>query len=166
MRTILVMASTLDGKIARDKNHHVDWTGKGDRKIFVQLTRDAGAVIMGRNTFDTLGSPLPGRKNIVMTRKGDAVPGDRNLIFTARTPGEILTDLDAQGYETAALIGGAQVNSLFLRENLIDEIYLTIVPKLFGTGISIFSEEAEVDLTLTTVSEIDNGALLLHYILN
>ncbi|MFO7749816.1 MAG: dihydrofolate reductase family protein [Desulfobacteraceae bacterium] len=163
MKTILVMAATLDGKIGRDSCHPADWTGQQDKKIFVQLTKNAGAVIMGRKTFDTIGRALPERKNIVMTRSTIGTAGEGDLVFTSQPPGDILESLALQGHETAALIGGAQVNSLFLRKKLIDEIYLTIVPKIFGTGLSLFNDEADLDLELDSVQQLNQGSLLVHY---
>ena len=163
MKTILVMATTLDGKIGRDPDHPVDWTGKEDKKTFVRLTKDAGVVIMGRKTFDTMGRSLPDRKNIVMTRGKIKTASDGNVVFTSQPPGDILESLALQGHDTVALIGGAQVNSLFLREKLIDEICLTIVPKIFGTGLSLFNDEADLDLELDSIQQLDQGSLLLHY---
>ncbi len=50
MEVILLMAMTLDGKIARTHSELVDWTGKKDKQYFVTVTRDAGVVIMGSKT--------------------------------------------------------------------------------------------------------------------
>ena len=61
MKVTMVMAMTLDGKIARDASHPADWTGTEDKKKFVEITRRAGAMIMGSRTFDTIGRLLPGR---------------------------------------------------------------------------------------------------------
>ncbi|THB79736.1 MAG: dihydrofolate reductase, partial [Desulfobacteraceae bacterium] len=163
MKTILVMATTLDGKIGRGPLHHVDWTGKKDKKLFVHLTREAGVVIMGSNTYKTIGKALPGRKNIVMTRNPSQFPGANDLLFTDQAPHEIIRDLESQGYDSAALIGGAVVNSLFLEEKLIDELYVTIVPRLFGTGLSMFSEAVDIGLELLNKSDLDEGSILIKY---
>ena len=119
MKTILIMAITLDGKIGRDPTHFVDWTGKEDKKIFVKLTRDAGVIIMGSTTFDTIGRILPGRKNIVITRNKNRVSNDKDLLFTDNEPLLILEDLESEGFKTVAMIGGSQINSLFLKAKLI-----------------------------------------------
>ena len=71
MKVIVLMALTLDGRIGKSRDHFPDWTGKADKRLFVTLTKRAGALIMGSRTFDTIGTPLPGRKNIVMTRNRD-----------------------------------------------------------------------------------------------
>ena len=93
MNVILLMVMTMDGKIARSSMELVDWTGKEDKKYFVQITKDAGAMIMGSKTFDTFGYPLPDRKNIVMTRNKKRKSLDNNLIFTDNSPQKILQDL-------------------------------------------------------------------------
>lgn len=166
MKTILVMATTLDGKIGKDVDHPVDWTPREDKSIFVKLTKNAGVVVMGSKTFDTIGRALPGRKNIVMTRNRNRISDDDDLLFTDTPPSQILKKLSMQGFETVALIGGAQINSLFLKEKLINEIYITIVPRLFGDGLSLFNERNDVMLDLISIKKLKKGCLLLRYSVN
>ena len=163
MEVVLLMATTLDGMIARDSDELVDWTGKADKRYFVQVTREAGAMVMGSKTYDTIGRPLPGRLNIVMTRDKSRVSSDDNLIFTDQAPAEIIEDLEARGYDRVALIGGAVINSLFARDNLITEVHITLVPRLFGKGLSLFTRELDMVLELRETREIDTGHLLLIY---
>lgn len=163
MDVIMLMAATADGKIARDATELVDWTGAADKQYFVQTTRRAGAMIMGSRTFDTIGRALPGRKNIVMTRDKNRQSDAENLVFTDQAPGALLAGLEAEGYKEVALIGGAGINSLFARENLITHIHLTLVPTLFGTGLNLFNIELNRDLALLEYREISPGHLLLIY---
>ena len=163
MEVILLMAMTLDGKIARDSLQLVDWTGKADKRYFVRVTREAGVVIMGSKTFDTIGKPLPGRKNIVMTRNPDRKSQEENLIFTDQSPGQIIQGLKEEGFEQVTLIGGAIANSLFAREGLITQIHVTLVPALFGSGLSLFNDSLDLSLELVENREIDKGHLLLVY---
>jgi dihydrofolate reductase len=163
MDVIMLMAATADGKIARDATELVDWTGKADKQYFVEVTRRAGVMIMGSKTFDTIGKALPGRKNIVMTRDKTRKSNSENLIFTDQAPADILAGLEAEGYKEVALIGGAGINSLFARENLITHIHLTLVPTLFGTGLSLFNNEMARELELLEYREISPGHLLLIY---
>jgi dihydrofolate reductase len=141
----------------------IDWTGKGDKKYFIHITRQTGVMIMGSKTFDTIGKVLAGRKNIVMTRDKTRTSQDRDLIFTSQTPGQILDNLQSQGFESVALIGGSIVNSLFIKENLVDEIHMTIVPRLFGKGLSLFSEPLDMRLALMDIKKIDQDHVLLKY---
>ncbi len=163
MKVILLMAVTADGMIARNSMELIDWTGKADKKYFIHITRDAGAMIMGSKTFDTIGKVLPGRKNIVMTRDKTRTNQGKDLIFTNQTPKEIINELQAQGFDSVALIGGSVVNTLFMKENLIDEVHITIVPRLFGKGLSLFNEILDTQLELIDIQKIDQGHVLLKY---
>ena len=163
MKVILLMAMTLDGKIARTERHFPDWTGSDDKKLFVKITKKAGAVIMGSKTFDTIGEPLPERKNIILTRNRSRQSGRADLVFTGRPPASILRDLEKEGYAEVVLGGGSIVNSMFARANLIDEIVITIAPRVFGTGISLFADEADMQLELMEIEKLDSNHVLLRY---
>lgn len=163
MDVILLMAMTLDGKIARGRTELINWTGKQDKQCFVKVTRQAGVVVMGSRTFDTIGHPLPGRKNIVMTRNKTRKSDHSDLVFTDQTPQQILADLKLQGFSQVALIGGSVVNSLFAKENLITWIYVTLVPVVFGQGLSLFHTDLDLSLEYIESREIGRGHLLLIY---
>ena len=163
MKVILLMALTADGKIGKDAAHFPDWSGKEDKKRFKQLTLKAGVVIMGSATYDTIGMPLPGRKNIVLTRKTGRCSNQGSLVFTNQKPAEILKNLTSEGFDHAILIGGAQINYLFAREGLIHEMILTYCPKIFGTGLDVFSEEIFMNLSLLSVEQLDENVICVHY---
>lgn len=163
MKVILLMALTLDGRIGKDQDHFPDWTGKADKKLFVALTKRAGALIMGSKTFDTIGKPLPGRKNIVMTRNRNRVSQWDNLVYTDKSPGAILDDLSNQGFTEVILAGGTMVNTLFAEAGLIDEIVATISPLIFGYGLSVFTEKISMTMELMDVERIDDNVVCLKY---
>ncbi len=163
MKLTMLMAMTLDGKIGKNPDHFPDWTGKADKKLFVELTRKAGVVIMGSKTFDTIGIPLPGRKNIILTRDKSRKSEWDNLLFTDASPKEIVANLEKEGFSEAILAGGAKINSLFAEENLIDEIIVTISPKIFGTGMSLFSSELSLELELKEMKQSDRNLVFLKY---
>jgi len=163
MKLTMLMAMTLDGKIGKNPDHFPDWTGKADKKLFVELTRKAGVVIMGSKTFDTIGIPLPGRKNIILTRDKSRKSEWDNLLFTDASPKEIVANLEKEGFSEAILAGGARINSLFAEENLIDEIIVTISPKIFGTGMSLFSSELSLELELKEMKQSDRNLVFLKY---
>lgn len=163
MKVVLVMAVTLDGKIGRHPGDPVDWTGSADKKEFVELTRRAGVMIMGSRTFDAIGRVLPGRKSVVLTRDRSRTSTDRNLVFTDAPPEQILRELESQGYTEACLVGGGVINGLFARHNLIDEIQLTLVPRIFGQGLSLFGETLDLTLDLVGTRELEPGILRVTY---
>ena len=165
MKVILMMAMTVDGKIAKDEKHFADWTSKADKKSFVEETKSAGVIVMGRKTYDTIGRPLAGRFNLVMSRNTEEhenISGE--LEYTNESPKEILLDLEKRGFESVVLGGGASINSLFLKEGLINELLLTIEPKLFGEGLSLFKGiSVGLDLELLEMKQLADNVLQLRY---
>lgn len=163
MKVILLMTITLDGRIALDSEHKADWSEKADKKIFVELTKRAGVIIMGSRTYDTIGSPLSGRKNIVLTRDKSRASTEANLVFTDQTPAEIVSSLEKEGFEEAVLIGGQSVNTLFAQVKLIDQIVVTISPLVFGRGLSLFDETISMHLRLQTLEKLGDNSLIASY---
>lgn len=163
MKVTLVMALTVDGKIGKNPEHFPDWTGKEDKKMFMEITNRSGAIIMGSKTFDTIGIPLPNRKNIILTRDMTRKSEWENLVYTDQKPKEILDGLKEEGFSHVILAGGSLVNSLFAEENLIDEVIVTISPKIFGYGLSLFSEEISMELELAEIKKIGKNLVYLKY---
>lgn len=168
MKIALMMAITVDGKIAKSADHLANWTSKADKKLFVQKTKEAGVIIMGRSTYDTIGRPLPGRLNIVMTRSPEAYESVPDILeYTNQSPLEIVYELQNRGYENAIITGGAQINTEFLAKGLIEILYLTVEPKLFGSGIDLFANiDVDIDLTLQNAERIGDNSLFLTYKIN
>lgn len=157
------MAMTADGMIARHNAHFPDWTCPSDKRMFKQISQQAGVVVMGRRTFDTIGKPLPGRLNVVMTRHPERFEPLEELIFSNEPPEKLLAGLAAKGYTKVALTGGARINSLFIKAGCIDEFIITIAPKMFGQGITLFSESVDLDLKLLNVNRLEKETLVLKY---
>lgn len=163
MDVIMLMAMTVDGKIARNDSQFVDWSGSADKAYFVKVTREAGVVIMGSKTYDTIGKPLPGRLNVVMTRDKSRTSDVDNLVFTDQSPEEILKELEEGGFKTAVLIGGGVVNSLYADRGLITHLHITVVPRIFGTGLNLFNNELDMELGLLEDRELELGHRLMIY---
>jgi len=163
MRLIVIMAMTVDGKIGVNDDHFPDWTGSADKLLFKEITMKVGALIMGYKTFEIIGKPLPDRKNIVMTRNPTRRSHWDNLIFSSKSPKKILDDLKRDGFNEVILAGGAKVNTLFAKASLINDIIITYVPKIFGQGISLFSEPLSMDLKLKEFRSLEDGAIYAHY---
>ncbi len=163
MKVVLLMALTADGMIARDQNHFPDWTSRQDKAMFKQVTQKAGALIMGSRTYDAIGKPLPGRKNIVLTRNKQRQSSHRELVYTDREPNALLIDLEDDGFHEVILAGGATINTLFARQGLIDEIHVTYSPKIFGTGLTLFAGEMSMDLQLLEFEKLGPDEILVRY---
>lgn len=158
----MMMAITADGKIAKDSTQFADWTSREDKKLFVEVSKDCGVIMMGENTFKTFPAPLKNRLNVVFSenQNNEAIEGVK---WVSGDIEKVLEELAGLGYEKALLGGGAYLNSLFLEKNLIDEIMLTVEPKIFGTGLSLFSKDLNADLELIETRKLNDDTVLLHY---
>ncbi len=165
MRIFIIAAVTADGFIARTGTHGADWTGNADKKVFIKLTKEAGTIVMGSKTFATIGRALPGRRNIVYTTNPGSI-NEESIETTHEKPAELIKRLKSEGVNDLAICGGSSIYTLFMNAGVVDELYLTIVPKLFGQGMSIFSESMDVDLKLLSSENLTDDALLLHYSVN
>lgn len=117
MRISLVAAVAANGVIGRDNG--LPWRIPADLRHFKALTLGR-PVVMGRHTFVSIGRPLPGRLNIVLTR-GEPIEG----VVTAASPAQAVAAAEAAGAGEAMVIGGEQVYRLFM--DRADRIYLTEV---------------------------------------
>jgi dihydrofolate reductase len=162
MHIILMMAVTVDGKIAKNSDHFPDWTSKEDKKMFATVSKEHGVVIMGDKTFFTFPKPLPDRLNVVFTLLENP-PKTENVKWVGGEPEKVLAELEKEGYKSAILGGGTYMNSQFLEKKLIDEIWLTIEPKIFGDGLGVFGGDFNQDLKLLDVSKINDDAVVVKY---
>lgn len=162
MKIKLMMAMTMDGKIARSSEHFPDWTSKEDKQLFARISKEAGVVIMGEKTFQTFPSPLPERLNVVFSMKEnpEEIQGVR---WVKGEPEKVLEELEKEGYSEALLGGGAFLNGLFAEKKLIDEIIVTLEPKIFGAGLSLFDRELDMELRLRSVERINENSVVLRY---
>ena len=104
---ILVVAVAENGVIGR--GNQLPWRIKSDLKFFKSVTMGK-PVVMGRKTYASIGKPLPGRTNIVITRQPDfaapgilAAPGLPQALSAAR--GDALR----RGADAIAVIGGTEI---------------------------------------------------------
>lgn len=162
MKIILMMAMTLDGKIARTSDHFPDWTSKEDKKLFAEISKKAGVVLMGDKTFFTFAKPLADRLNVVFTLEENPALQE-GVKWVSGEPEKILKELEEMGYKEAVLGGGTYLNGLFLEKRLIDEIIITIEPKIFGEGLSLFNGSFDVNLKLTSFEKINDDSVVLKY---
>jgi len=163
MKVLLLMAMTADGMIARGPNHFPDWTSGQDKAMFKRVTQQAGVVVMGSRTYDAIGKPLPGRKNIVLTRNKQRRSSHPDLVYTDSDPAALLTSLEAEGFVDVILAGGATINTLFARQGLIDEIQVTYSPKVFGAGLTLFAAELSMELQLLEYEPLGADEILVRY---
>lgn len=158
----LIMAITLDGKIAKNSHHFANWTSPEDKKHFSKISKEFGVMMMGENTFKTLPGILPNRLNVVFSNKKN-LKETENLKYVKGEPEKVLDELKKLGYKKALLCGGTFLNSLFLKKKLINTLYITIEPKIFGQGLNLFDNPIDYSLELEGLKKINKNSITLKY---
>ncbi len=162
IKVTMMMAVTMDGKTAKNDHHFPDWTSQEDKKLFAKISKKHQVVIMGDKTFYTLPSPLPDRLNVVFTLDKNP-PKRKGVKWVSGEPKNVLKELEKMGYKKALLGGGTFLNTIFLEKKLIDEIILTVEPRIFGDGLSLFNKNFNITLKLLTVKKINANTIMLKY---
>lgn len=142
----LVVAAAQNNAIG--KNGQMPWHLAGDMKYFKNITWGM-PVIMGRKTFESLGTPLPGRKNIVITRQDLRADG----IVIVKNLDDALFVANETDAKEVFVIGGGEIYRLAFEK--AKRIYLTRV-KGEPEGDTFFPELDRKDWYL--VSEEDHDA--------
>ncbi len=123
MKISLVVAMSQNRVIGHQ--NQMPWHLPNELKYFKRVTMGK-PVIMGRNTFESIGKPLPGRPNIVVSRNPDFEADGVSVVASVEDSLELaeqLTERDANA--EAMVIGGAQIFAVTLP--LADRLYLTEV---------------------------------------
>lgn len=165
MRVVTLAVMTADGRIAQLSSGFVDWSSREDKRMFAQVTRRVGVVIMGRTTYELLPSPLAGRLTIVLTTHPEGQTAQSGSVeFMSGTPKDIIAVLAARGYAEAVVAGGASVYQAFLEAGAVDELWLTIEPLLFGDGLPLLHRELPViGMRLLDVVRLADNTVQLKY---
>lgn len=172
MNVILALVASTDGKTtngADGKTYH--WNSPEDQKHFQQVIAENEVIIMGRKTYEDAKDSMtlsPDKLRIVMTHnpenfQQDAVAGQ--LEFTDLSPKELIQRLESEGKQKVLLASGAGLNGLFLEAGLVDQLWITLEPLLFGSGNGMLSSiQSEIALKLISVEQLNSqGTLLLKY---
>lgn len=162
------MMQSLDGIIARSIDDDLSWGSSEDKKLYKKFTTEFGTVIVGSTTFEQMPKiAFKNRLCIVLTRdKSKYVEylDNPNFVFLSPNPTEVMEYLKGINIQKAVIIGGSKINSIFLQANMVDEIFITIAPRIFGNGVKIFGNEIlETKLELKSFEKISENELLLYY---
>jgi len=115
---MLSLIAAIDEKRGIGRSGKLPWHISEDLKRFKEITKSK-SVIMGRNTFESIGKSLPDRKNIVVTQ-------DPNFQAEGVTIVNSIEDaIDKAGHGDVFVIGGAQIFNQTI--DLADKLYLTKV---------------------------------------
>jgi len=153
----LIIIAALNNKRVIGKDGKIPWHVSEDLKRFKRLTL-GHVVLMGRKSFESLGKPLPGRRNVVLTSR--KITG----VETFTSIDAALAALKDQG--KVYVIGGGEIFKLFLER--ADEMCLTLIDNniegdtffprydhLIGTKYRLIKEEKHEGYSFKDYSRIE-----------
>lgn len=152
-KVILGLGISLDGYIAR-RNGDVDFLFMPKDYSMASSFTTIDTAIMGRKTFDVAmrmgggGSGGSSMKSYVMSRTQP--PGERDGVeFVNTSPAALVAEVRKRPGKNTWLMGGGELARGFLKADLVDELYIGIVPTLLEEGIPLFPSgfpQREVEL--------------------
>lgn len=167
-KVVLGVGISLDGYIARPDGS-VDFLFMPKDYSMAAFFKRIDTAVMGRKTYE-MGLKLgggnvstPGIKSYIFSRLQEA--GERNgLMFVREPPRRFLELLHKKEGKDIWLMGGGELTREFLRDDLVDELYLGVVPVLIGEGIPAFpSGFPERKFTLVENNTYSKGLISLRY---
>lgn len=167
-KVVLGLGITLDGYIARPDGA-VDFLFMPKDYSMAPFFATIDAAIMGRKTFDVAvrmgGGTFGGSSMASYVFSRTQPPGERGgLVFVNQSPADFIHQLRKRPGKNIWLMGGGELARDFLKADLVDELYLGIVPVLLGEGIPLFpSGFPQRDFSLVENKTFSKGLIALKY---
>lgn len=169
------IATSLDGFIARSDGS-IDWLNQANKSVtpgedcgYGKFMANVDALVMGRKTFEqvlTFDSwPYGLTPVVVLSRRGitlrpDLPPG---ISVSNQTPSALVASLSERGAKKIYVDGGLTIQS-FLAAGLIDDITITVIPVVLGSGRPLFGElPADLRLAHEGTTTFEFGFVQIQY---
>ncbi len=170
MKTTVYIGTSLDGFIAR-KDGDIDWLTQfaNDEAIhaYEEFISRIDAIVIGRGTFEkvlTFPSWPYEQKAFLLSTSIKQVPDilREKITLLSMKPKELLNYLSSNGFSNIYVDGGKVIQE-FLKEDLIDELIISKVPVLIGSGIPLF-DYLDTDLKFKHIqTQISSNGLVRSY---
>jgi len=169
-KLILYIATSLDGYIAKP-NDDLSFLSvveqEGQDYGYADFIDTVDAVIVGRKTYDKVLSmgvdfPHADKDAYIITRTPRPAIG--NVKFYTGNLKALVENLKAQQGKHIFCDGGAEIVNELLKEQLFDELIISVIPTLVGSGTKLFNDgRPEQKLELVSVKSFEKGLTQLHY---
>ena len=170
-KLILFIAASLDGYIATETDDLSFLSlveHNGEDYGYTKFISTVDTVIMGRKTFDwvknhTTEFPHSGKETYIITHQKR--PDIGKTVFYGGNIKDLVLGLKSRKGKNIFCDGGAELVDLLLKENLIDEIVLSLIPVLLGTGKRLFRDGRTMqNIHLAESRSYPSGLVQLHYL--
>ncbi|OZM57412.1 dihydrofolate reductase [Lottiidibacillus patelloidae] len=146
---MISLITCMDKKNTIGLNNKLPWHLPADLKYFKRITTNH-VIVMGRKTYESIGKPLPNRRNVVLTRNKDWSVSGVEVLHSVE---EVLTTFKGQ---EVYVIGGEEVYKQFLTK--ADKLYITLIDEVFsGDAFFPFVQMEQWELVHETIGEKDSS---------
>jgi dihydrofolate reductase len=135
---IITIIAAIAKNNALGKNNDLIWHLPADLKRFKKITT-GHYIIMGRNTFESIGKPLPNRTTIIITRNKNYFKEGCLIAHSLEQALEMAKD-----EEKVFVIGGAQIYKYAMEHNLVDTLDITLVHHEFEADVYFPEIDSEI----------------------
>lgn len=174
MKASIFVATSIDGFIAREKGA-IDWLSSGENRRsgedygYKEFINSVDAIVMGRNTYEQVLSfsswPYGKKPVVVLSTREVTIPEkiEKTVSSMNAAPQQVVRRLSEWGYKHLYIDGGKTIQN-FLKDGLIQELIITMVPILIGSGIPLFgSLSHDVHLEHVATRQFDDGLVQCKY---
>lgn len=166
-KVVLGLGISIDGYIAR-LNGAVDFLFMPKDYSMAPFFKTVDTAVMGRKTLDAglkMGGSFGGWSMVFYVFSRSRPPGERDgVVFTNDSPASLIDNLKKRRGKNIWLMGGGELARDFLKSDLVDELYLGVVPVLLGEGIPLFpSGFPQRDFALIENKTYSKGLIALQY---
>lgn len=172
-QTVLYIAVSLDGFIA-GPDGNLDWLNAvpppqtGDYG-YQDFLKSVGTIVMGRKTYDEIIGfgidwPYVGIDSYVVSNNEHLLIRSPDTYLLKGSIGDFVTELQQKASKDIWLVGGGQLITSFINEDLLDKMILTLIPQVIGEGIPLFAHKPmHTNWRLTQTATFDTGVVSLTY---
>lgn len=173
MRTLSIfIAASLDGYIAKpnDDLSFLKLVEKeGEDYGYAEFTANIDTIIIGRKTYDWVLGKIGashydnGERNVYVITRNEK-PGVGKTTFYTGDLTELVQQLKRENGKNIYCDGGAEIVNELLKNDLIDEFIISVIPVLVGNGTRLFEDgRPEQQLEFLGAKTFDTGLTQLHY---
>lgn len=169
MRVVtLFIATSADGMIARESGE-IEWLVNSDIYDYDAFYAQVDTLLMGRKTFECIQKkgpwPYHGKKTYVFSRALH-LSNQTEIQVVRRDPAAFVEELKEFQGGRIWLVGGAELARALMREDLVDEVLLSISPEIVGTGVHLYPLPLHsMFWELKESKELPDGMVHVRYVL-
>jgi dihydrofolate reductase len=169
-KVVLYISMSLDGYIA-SRDNSLEFLSmvekEGEDYGYNEFVKSVDTVIIGRKTYEKvieMGYEYPHKDKDVYILTGTTRPSIGTFNFYTGNLSQLVRGLTSQSGKNIYCDGGSEIANELMKQNLVDEFIISVIPILLGEGIKLFKDgRPQQRLKLISAKQFDTGLTQLHY---